>query len=181
MGRTLWKTAHRRIPAERVRFRASLSRFRPPPVVPGLFWLRAHVILLTAGPTRPTQRLGMPGTVPLFPHPEPPLLLILVGVAPLWEPTTGETKRCPVGSCSWPPKPSRYERDTRSRPAVARLVSWAGYGERRLRPWTPDATETSRATPTAPRLVRFVQQFKSENALRAKNLYSCGDKELRDS
>ena len=57
MGRTPLKTAHRRIPAERVRFRASPSCFRPPPLVPGLFWFRARVILLTDGPTRPIQRL----------------------------------------------------------------------------------------------------------------------------
>ena len=68
------KTAHRRIPTERVRFRAPLSYFRPSPPVPGLFSFRARVIFLTDGPTRPIQRLAVPGTVRPFPHPEPPLL-----------------------------------------------------------------------------------------------------------
>jgi hypothetical protein len=86
----LGKTAHRRIPGEGVRFRASLSccwsycllkqgieaisGFRLHPLVPGLFWFRARVILLADGPTRPTQRLPVPGKPPTFPHPEPPLL-----------------------------------------------------------------------------------------------------------
>jgi hypothetical protein len=74
MGRTPWKTAHKRIPTERVGFRASLSRFRPHPLVPGLFWFRARVILLTDGPTRPSQQPPVRGEVPTFPHPEPPLL-----------------------------------------------------------------------------------------------------------
>ena len=46
----LWKTAHERIPTERVRLRASPSGFQPRPFVPGLFWFRARVILLTARP-----------------------------------------------------------------------------------------------------------------------------------
>jgi hypothetical protein len=75
----LWQTAHRRIPTEAVRFRASPSGFRPPPLVPGLSWFRARVILLTDGPTRLTQRLPVRGMVPPFPHPEPPLLLVLLG------------------------------------------------------------------------------------------------------
>jgi hypothetical protein len=49
------------------------SRFRPPPLVPGLLSFR-HVILLPAGPTRPIQRLPIPGRVRPFPHPELPLL-----------------------------------------------------------------------------------------------------------
>ena len=51
-------------------------------LVPGLFWFRARVILLPDGPTCPTQRLVIDGPVPTFPHPEPPLLLVFVGVAP---------------------------------------------------------------------------------------------------
>ncbi len=43
--------------------------------MPGLFWFRARVILLTDRPTRPIQRLPVRGPVPPFPHPEPPLLL----------------------------------------------------------------------------------------------------------
>jgi len=82
MGRTPLKTAPRRIPTEGVRFRASPSGFRPRPLVPGLFWFRARVILLTDGPTRPTQRLPVRRKVPTFPHPEPPLLLVVLGVAP---------------------------------------------------------------------------------------------------
>jgi hypothetical protein len=70
----LWKTAPRRIPTEGVRFRASPSCFRPPPLVPGLFSFRARVIFRADGPTRPTQRLPVRGAVPRFPHPEPPLL-----------------------------------------------------------------------------------------------------------
>jgi hypothetical protein len=46
--------------------------------VPGLFWFRARVILLTDGPTRPTQRLPGRGIVPPFPPPAPPLLLVLL-------------------------------------------------------------------------------------------------------
>ena len=34
-------------------------------------------------PTRPIQRLPVPGTVRPFPHPEPPLLFVLFAVAPL--------------------------------------------------------------------------------------------------
>ena len=60
------------------RFEASPSCFRPRPLVPGLFWFRARVILLTDGPTRSTQRPPVPGTIPPFPHPEPPLLLVLL-------------------------------------------------------------------------------------------------------
>jgi hypothetical protein len=78
----LLQTAHRRIPAERVRFRPSPSCFRPPPLVPGLFFFRARVILRTDGPTRSTQRLPGRGAVSTFPPPEPPLLLVLLGVAP---------------------------------------------------------------------------------------------------
>jgi hypothetical protein len=96
----LWMTAHRRIgfgsppalfrrwepfpnamhrvwgpiPTEGVRFSASLSYFRPHPLVPGLFWFRARVILLADGPTRPIQRLPVRGKAPTSPHPEPPLL-----------------------------------------------------------------------------------------------------------
>jgi hypothetical protein len=69
-------TAHRRIPTEGVRFRASPSCFRSPPLVPGLFWFRARVILLPDGPTRPIPRLPVRGKVPTFPHPEPPLRLV---------------------------------------------------------------------------------------------------------
>jgi hypothetical protein len=58
----IWKTAHRRIPAEGVSWTASPSRFFPPPLVPGLFSFRARVISLTDGPTRPTQRLPVPET-----------------------------------------------------------------------------------------------------------------------
>ncbi len=76
------KTAHKRIPTERVQFRASLSSFRLHPPVPGLFWFRARVILLADGPTRPIQRLPIPGTVRPFPHPEPPLLFVFFPVAP---------------------------------------------------------------------------------------------------
>jgi hypothetical protein len=96
------QTAHRRIgfpnamhrvwgpfPMEGVRFGASPSRFRPSPLVPGLFWFRARVILLPDAPTRPTQRLPAPGTVPPFPHPEPPLLLVLLGLAPCPGPDRG--------------------------------------------------------------------------------------------
>ena len=82
MGRTLWKTAHRRIPTEGVRGRASPSGFRPPPLVPGLLGFRARVIvrandyspLPPDGPTRSIPRLPVRGKVPAFPHPEPPLL-----------------------------------------------------------------------------------------------------------
>jgi hypothetical protein len=70
------KTAHRRIPTEPVRSKASPSGFRPPPLVPGFFWLRARVILLPGGPTHPIPRLPVPGKVPTFPPPEPPLLLV---------------------------------------------------------------------------------------------------------
>ncbi len=70
----LLQTAHKRIRTEGVRFRASPSGFRPPPLVPGLFWFRARVILLADGLTRPAPRLTVGGTVPRFPHPEPPLL-----------------------------------------------------------------------------------------------------------
>ena len=56
-GRTLWQTAPRRIPTEPIRWRASPSCLRPPPLVPGLFWFRARVILLPDGPTCPMQRL----------------------------------------------------------------------------------------------------------------------------
>jgi hypothetical protein len=73
------KTAHRRIPAEPVRFRASPSCFRLQPLVPGLFWFRARVILLSDGPTRPIPQLPVRGKVPTFPHPEPPRLLVLPG------------------------------------------------------------------------------------------------------
>ena len=38
-----------------------------------------------------------------------------------------------------------------------------------LAPLDPDATETSRATPSAPRIVQFVQQFRSKNTPRARN------------
>jgi hypothetical protein len=93
------KTAHKWIPAEGVRFRASPSWFRLHPLVPGVFWFRARVILLTDNPTprsqvpylpraklptetsltlhptRPSQRLPVPGKTPPSPHPEPPLLL----------------------------------------------------------------------------------------------------------
>jgi hypothetical protein len=80
---------------------ASPSCFRPPPLVPGLFWFRARVILLPDGPTpangtpvsqqpklpnetalpqhptRPIPRLLVRGRVPTFPPPEPPLLLVI--------------------------------------------------------------------------------------------------------
>jgi hypothetical protein len=94
----LLQTAHRRIPTERVRFRASPSGFRPHPLVPGLFWFRARVILLPDGPTRPIPRLPVRGTAPTFPHPEPPLLLVLLGVAPSPGPNwrLSQTKRVAV-------------------------------------------------------------------------------------
>ncbi len=77
-------------PTEAVRFRAFPSGFRPPPLVPGLFWFRARVILLTDGPTRPTLRLLVSGKVPTFPHPEPPLLLVLLrDTHPTWLPKFG--------------------------------------------------------------------------------------------
>ncbi len=56
------------------RWEASPSCFRPPPLVPGLFWFRARVILLTDGPTRPIPRPPVRGKVPTFPRPEPPFL-----------------------------------------------------------------------------------------------------------
>jgi hypothetical protein len=71
------KTAHRRIPTEGVRFRASPSGFRPPLLVPGLFWFRARVILLTDEPT-PTsgtplpQRSDLPTETSLPLHPTRP-------------------------------------------------------------------------------------------------------------
>ncbi len=101
------KTARRRIPTEGVRFRASPSCFRPPPLVPGLFWFRARVILLTDDlalrsdvpcplrsrplpetslalqPTRPKQRLPMPERGDSTTHPEPPLLFFASGQIPL--------------------------------------------------------------------------------------------------
>ncbi len=55
------------------RWEAPPSGFWPPPLAPGLFWFRARVILLPEGPTRPIPRLPVPGRVPTFPHPEPPL------------------------------------------------------------------------------------------------------------
>ena len=84
------------------RFEASPSGFRLPPLVPGLFWFRARVILLADGPTRPTQRLPVRGKVPTFPHPEPPLLVVMVGVTPSpWESRTPKTSeqtwRTPCG------------------------------------------------------------------------------------
>jgi hypothetical protein len=78
----LLKTAHRRIPTEAVRFRASPSCFRPHLLVSGLFSFRARVIFRSDGPTRPTQRFPVRGKVPTFPHPEPPPLVFLLGVAP---------------------------------------------------------------------------------------------------
>ena len=104
-----WKTAHGRIgfpnamhrvwgpfPTEAVRCRASPSGFRPPPLVPGLFWFRARVILPTDGPTRPIQRLPVRGKVPPFPHPEPPLLLVVLGVAPSVGPNRGLSPSNPM-------------------------------------------------------------------------------------
>jgi hypothetical protein len=70
----LWRTAPRWIPSEGVSLTASPSRFSPPPLVPGLFWFRARVILLPDRPTRPLQRLAVRGQAPTLPHPEPPLL-----------------------------------------------------------------------------------------------------------
>jgi hypothetical protein len=81
MGRTLLKTAHRRIPSEEVSSPASPSGFRPHPRVPGLFWFRARVILLTDGPTRPTPRLPLPEQAPTLPHREPPLLFFAATLA----------------------------------------------------------------------------------------------------
>jgi hypothetical protein len=122
----LWKTAPRRIgfgsppalfrrwepfpnamhrvwgpfPTEAVRFRASPSCFRPPPLVPGFFWFRARVILPTDGPTRPTPRLPVRGKAPTFPRLEPPLLLVLLGVAPSPGPNRGLSRVTPEnGSC----------------------------------------------------------------------------------
>ena len=45
-------------------------------------WFRARVILCRRTDA-PIQRLPMPGTVRPFPHPEPPLLFVLLGMAPL--------------------------------------------------------------------------------------------------
>jgi len=73
-GRTLEQTAPRRIPTEPIRWRASPSCLRPPPLVPGLFWFRARVILLPDGPTCPMQRLPGRGKVSPLAHREPPLL-----------------------------------------------------------------------------------------------------------
>ena len=78
----LGKTAPRRIPTEAVQLGASPSGFGPPPLVPGLFWFRARVILLPEGPTRPSQPLLVPGQVPTFPHPEPPLLFVVSTLKP---------------------------------------------------------------------------------------------------
>jgi hypothetical protein len=88
-------------PAEGVSCAASPSRFRPPPLVPGLFWFRARVILLADDPTprwempaRPRTKLPTEAALPLhptrpkprppmpeqtlpFPPPEPPLLWAL--------------------------------------------------------------------------------------------------------
>jgi len=69
----LWQTAHKRIPAEGVRWRASPSGLRPRPLVRGLFSFRARVILLPDGPPRSTPRLPVRAKVPPFPLPEPPL------------------------------------------------------------------------------------------------------------
>jgi hypothetical protein len=105
---SLWKTAHGRIPSEaghlgyrrctEADLTASPFGLRLPPLVPGLFWFRARVILLTADPTprserssqpqtklpaetrlashptRPKQRLAVPEQTLPFPPPEPPLL-----------------------------------------------------------------------------------------------------------
>ncbi len=73
-----------------VRFGASLSSFRLHPLVPGLFWFRAHAILRANdhsplppdGPTRPKQQFPTPERDDSIPHPEPPLLLIFFPVAP---------------------------------------------------------------------------------------------------
>ena len=82
MGRTLLQTAHRLVPTEGGRWRASPSGFRPLPRVPGLFSFRARVILVTDGPTHLIQRLPVRGKVPTFPHPEPPPLFVALGMAP---------------------------------------------------------------------------------------------------
>jgi hypothetical protein len=94
----LWKTAHQRIPTEGVRFEASPSRFRPRPLVPGLFSFRARVILLADGPTRPIQRLPGRRIVPPFPPPEPPLLSSASGWAALSVGLTLDATHAP----SWP-------------------------------------------------------------------------------
>jgi hypothetical protein len=96
------QTAHRRIPTEGVRCRTPLSCFRPPPLVPGLSWFRARVILRTDGPTRPIQRLPVPGTVPPFPHPEPPLLFVLLGVAPSPGPNRGLSQQAHMDDPQFP-------------------------------------------------------------------------------
>ncbi len=57
--------------------------------MPGLFWFRARVILLADGSTRPIQRLAVRGKVSTFPHPEPPLLLFVLEVAPSPGPNWG--------------------------------------------------------------------------------------------
>jgi hypothetical protein len=122
----LWKTAHRRIPPEaghlgyrrctEADLTASPSGLRFPPLVPGLFWFRARVILLTADPTprneppsqpqtklpaetrlplhstRPKQPLAVPEQTLPFPHPEPPLLLVLLGIAPSSSPDRGSNR-----------------------------------------------------------------------------------------
>ncbi len=115
MGRILLQTAHRRTSTEGVRFRASPSCFRPPPLVPGLFWFRARVILLTDGPTRSIQRLPVRGKVPTFPHPEPPLLLVLLGVAPSPGPNRGLSLVTPrhfpvIWACNEPPQFARFRK-----------------------------------------------------------------------
>ncbi len=82
MGRTFCRRPIGGLLRKESRLEASPSGFRPPPLVPGLFWFRARVILLADGRTRPTPRLLVRGTVQPFPHPEPPLLLALLGGAP---------------------------------------------------------------------------------------------------
>jgi hypothetical protein len=87
----LWKTAHKRIPAEGVSLEAPPSWSRLHPLVPGVFLFRARVILRTDGPTRPIPRLPVRGKVRPFPHPEPPLLSSASGWVAL---SVGTHARC---------------------------------------------------------------------------------------
>ena len=126
----LWKTDDRRIPSEGVRFRASPSWFRLHPLVPGLLSFRARVILLADGPTRPIQRLPVPGRVRPFPHPEPPLLF-------------SEDYRCPVRMGI----PGRI--NIRSAPSSRRMTR-SGYGLQ------ADETSPTRANAVLPTAIAHV-------------------------
>ncbi len=113
MGRTPWKTAHKWVPMEPVRCRASPSGFRPRPLVPGLFAFRARVILLPDGPTRSIQRFPVRGKVPPFPHPEPPLLFVVSTLKPdepklgsfgAIRPNDSSVSDSPPPACRTPPR-----------------------------------------------------------------------------